>query len=674
MIENKPRGIELTEDDYPSLSARADGAPIDQLKPGSEVHQRVLDYLLKRLDASEREMRNFYARWRVNEKKYQAYIDLPDWEQTIKDMNDQGSPPIAVPLIIPYSYATISTIVTFILHSFTGKRPYFTVGSYKDELVENAQNMELKLQYDLEHVRFAREMHQFAQDVAIYGLGVFQTGWMIQQRKITVRAQEPQVSIFGMGLGNKAVRRKEMRTVYEGNSLHTIDPFMFFPDPRVPMNKVNESGEFAFWRSYEGRHLLKRDEQAGIIKYLDYASEAIPESRRGGGTGESARAILTGGDSVPGLTYRVDGKSNIQVDQGICEIIPRELGIGSSDQVEKWIFTILNKSQIVQAQPAGADHDTFGLAVAEPDGLGHGFGAVSVADMIGPIQDAITWLFNSHIDNVRRTLNDMWIIDPSMVEVSDLKKAGPGKIIRLKPSAHGLDVRQAVQQLAVQDVTQQHVGDMEVLLRIGQLLSGVSENVMGVQNMQGRRSATEVRSSNQAASSRLASRVKLISAHAIQDLAVMMSVNNQQWLSDEFQIQLLGKDGAMHQINPGNLAGDFHYPVHDGTLPDDKIALLDVWKEIFIAVQSDQELRQSHSIPKIFEFIAELGGAQNIEQFRAAGQQPGLQASIVPDEVAAQAQQNGNAVPLPNAPRPGGTNTINAAPGRPANRLAGALG
>ena len=101
------------------------------------------------------------------------------------------------------------------------------------------------------------------------------------------------------------------------------------------------------------------------------------------------------------------------------------------------------------------------------------------------------------------------------------------------------------------------------------------------------------------------------------------------------------------------LTGDFHFPVHDGTLPLDRVAMLDVWKEIFMGVASDPSLRQQFSVVEIFKHIAQLGGAKNIEKFELQTQSP---------EAIETAVQAGNAVPV------GESGVINANPVDPSRR------
>jgi hypothetical protein len=520
----------------------------------------------------------------------------------------------------------------------------------------------------------------------MYGLGVLKCLWNVEQKMRTVYRNQPRYGFLNIPLGSERVKTREMRTTYEGNAIESVDPFMFFPDPKVPMTEVNRRGEFVFWRDYHGRHVLKRAEANGEIKYVDYAGP-LPKPNASFAGADSARDLISQGrafpgqDSEAGRGYLGQTKNTVdyvQVDQGTIEIIPAELGLGSSEVPQKWIFTILNKKQIVQAEPFDSDHDMHPVTVAEPYSMGYGFGQPGMADYLGPIQDTSSWFINSHMYNVRTAINNMFVVDPSMVELQDLKDPGPGKMIRLKRAAYGQDVRTALQQLNVEDVTGQHIQDLQLFLRMGDELSAVNDNIRGIQAEGGRKTATEVRTAGEAAASRLAAHAKIISAQAIVDLTEMMSLNTQQFLEMEFFLRIVGQEGMADpiQIRPEMLVGDFHYPIHDGTLPLDRVALLDVWKELFLTVSQDEALRQQFDITKMFDWIAELGGAKNLESFKVTAQDDGqLQAGAqagnqVPigdliQQVQQRQGQAGSSGPSPN---------INATPEDPSQRAAQGTG
>ena len=640
--------------DWPEVTILEGNLPIDMLKPGSAQHAMVLKYLVERIDMSQREMRKFYSRWRINERKYQAFISLPDWEQQLKQMNDEGKPPKIVSITIPYTFATISTIVTYLIHTFAGRKPMFQVGTHKSEAATAARMMETVLQYNSDHTKLIKHLFQMFHDSQVYGVGILRDMWTREERVRTV--WKPAEGTLG-GEEGRMVKSREKAVTYEGNMINSIDPYNFLPDPRVPMTEVSREGEFVFWKSFEGRHNLKKEEARGKVKWVDAGGINQQGSLGFPDTGEfSNRSLISGGDDNPGdRTTLANVQRFNEVHQGTVEIIPAELGLGESEVPEKWLFTILNKKQIIQAEPLALDHDRHPLVVIEPYTMGYSFGQPGMADYLNQIQDGLSWMINSHMDNVRTALNNMFVVDPSKIEIQDLKEPGAGKIIRLKKSAYGQDIKGALQQLQVTDVTKNHIKDFQLFMSIGDAMSSITDNLRGLQAAGGRKTATEVRTAGEAGASRLAAQTRLISAQAMVDLTEMMVLNLQQNLSDEFYLEIVGQDGVENpiRITPEHLTGDFHYPVHDGTLPLDRVALLDVWREILAGVSADPNLSQAYSLPKLFEFVADLGGAKNIKEFRIEAQPQ--------DEIDKQ-QQAGNLVPVSEVQKAGRTPGIGGSP------------
>lgn len=652
-------GTTLRED-WPSVrQSDLDKEPIDRLKPGSELHNRVKQYLLDRIRFSERKMSAFYSRWRWNESRIQAYIQLPDYEQRLKEMNEAHAPPAVTSIVVPYSFATLMTISTYHLHTFAGRRPMFQVGANKKETVGGARNIETVLQYNADHTRMVAALWQFLLDAQTYGVGVLRNTWINQKAIRTVWKTEG--GLFGFG--GRKVKSRENRLVYSGNQVTPIDPFMFFPDPRVPMARVNKDGEYVFWREFAGRHQVKALEADGVYKWVDAAGNLTRRVTDSEAEGQSARNLLSGGDSHPGRDSADNvsaGRSllpYLQADQGSVEIIPAELGLGDSTRPEKWLFTILNGKQIVQAERLELDHGMHPIVVTEPNSLGYGFGQAGFADYVGPMQDVMSWLINSHMHNVRTALNNMFVLDPSRIEMGDVKNPAPGKIIRVKPAGYGQDVQSMLQQLGVMDITRAHMEDLQLFTRMADALSGVNDNIRGLQDSGGRKTATEVRTSGEAAASRLAAQSRIISAQGIVDLTEQMTINIQQFQEDEIYLAIVGAEGLKDPIHitPEMLVGDFHYPVHDGTLPIDRVAMLDIWKEIYLGVSQDPLLSQQYDRGKIFEYIAELGGAKNISNFRL---------QVMPDQQVQQQAQAGNIVPMGSGGAPSQTPGIEPNPGR----------
>jgi hypothetical protein len=213
---------------------------------------------------------------------------------------------------------------------------------------------------------------------------------------------------------------------------------------------------------------------------------------------------------------------------------------------------------------------------------------------------------------------------------------------------------------------------MAVIQRLADAITGVNDNTRGIQDSGGRKTATEVRVSSDSGASRLAATSRVISAQGMVDVTQQMCLDNQQFLEQTFQIQVLGGRAleAPVTVGPDEIVGDFYFPINDGTLPIDRVAMFDLWQQLFQVLITVQPLAAQYDIPRIFEWIADLGGARNIEQFRV---------NVVPDMQAQQDAAAGNAIPAnavvqglggPNRGRPNGS----AQPGLSGNYMPTDLG
>ena len=620
-------------------------SPIDLLVPGSDHHKYVLNYLLDRIKTSEDRMRRFYARWQINERKMQAYMTLPDYEQMLKDMNNNSQPPAPSIIVFPYNYAVISTIVTYCLKVFCGRKPYFPLSCDSQEGADIVNYMQTMLQRHLEQSKAVMRIYQCLLDGELYGIGALRCTWKTKSGKRTVVRQPTQAEIQALsGRGApipNMVKDSAERILWAGNDLANLDPFLFFPDPNVPMNEVSEKGEFVFWREFVGKHILIQGQRDGGLKYVDSVEPLQGNAHESEWFNLSQRGIIAQGDSHAGewhnQTYGLRSNTYM-LDQGSVEIIPAELGLGPEEYPVKYIFTILNKDQIVQAEELDLHHGRHPVEVNEPYSMGYGFGQPSLGDYISPIQDILSWFIDSHIYNVRADLANQWIYDPSKIREEDLKYPQPGKKIRLQQSAYGTDVREAIAQLPVSDVTRGHMQDLSTFMKIGDMVSHVNDPMRGVQSAGGRKTATEIRRVDENAFSNLGEHARIISQQCMTRITEQMVLNIQQLQESDMWVRVIGEK-AMAQWGTQLLTGDFTYPVHDGTLPLDRVVSFEIWKEILLGMSQSPVLSATHSIPKVFEHVCTLGGAPNITSFR-----------LMDENSADQLARQGALVPVGGAP------------------------
>lgn len=598
----------------PGPEQESEESAIDKLGPDTELHKKVIQKLNAYFDFSKNAMTDFHARWNWQEQKVQAYIALPDYKQLWQALeNNRGAAPEPIKIIVPYSYATLHAAATFIYSVLFGRRPIFPILPVRGTTTEKATYMEAALQSNLELCKGYEAGWQLIWDSVVYNLGVVRIGWA-EEYGNTLRITNNQ-------------REMTKGLKFAGNKIVPVDPYHFFPDPRVPMSEVNKRGDFVFWLTHQSEMILYDKEADGVLKWVKEACRKDKENPSNGELGPVADSNRRARIGTAKTLLRPSGDivKHIPVREGTVRLVPKDWGLGDSTYSELWKFS-WTPYQIMQAQPLGMAHENHPVAVAEPTSFGHEFGGLALADFIGPFQDMISWLVNSRMENVRTTVNNQFVVDPNRVEMQDLRQPPAGKAIRLKQAAIGTDVREAIMQLTTTDVTAGHFQDLQNFRMLADATTGINDNMRGIQSQGGRRSATEARMAMQAGASRLSQMAIRISSQAMVDITDQMIMNIQQFMPEEMWIEMSGDDnmpGGSTLLKPDMIVGTFNYQISDGSLPYDKLAMLETWKEIMFGIAQDPELRQAKDIVKVFNYVATLGGAKNIRQFDRE-QQPGF--------------------------------------------------
>jgi len=619
-------------------------AVIDKLRPGSELHTKVHDKLEAMFKFGKDEMKKQYSRWNFGEQKIQAYCAQEDYEKLMEGLRSTNTrPPEPIQVVVPYSYATLHAGATFIASVLLGQKPSFPLNATRGTETERARRMELAIQSNLDASRGYEQLWQQIWDSVVYGFGANRCQWETREGP-AIRWVAGQ-------------RENTIEQTFAGNVLSSIDPYGYVPDPRVPMHECNVRGDFIFTEMEQSASILTDMQKQGKLKWVDEAIKKNKQLNRyqDAVTAENRRRVKIGirGES---LITPQNVSQFYPVREGTVRLVPKDWGLGDSDTSELWKFAWM-KGQIMQAEPLGMIHSQHPYVCSEPTSFGHDFMSVSMADMIGPFQDIMSWLISSRMENVRTAINNQFVADPSRVEVNDIRSSAIGRVIRLKQQAMGLPVKEAIMQLLVQDVTQGHLNDIQTMRILADTITGVNDNMRGIQNPGGRKSATEARISMQAGASRLSQLAVRISSQSFMPLCNQMIMNIQQFMPDQMWVETTGDDGTPSslQLTPEMLVGSFNYQISDGALPFDKTAMVEVWKEILFGITQDPELRATYDVNKIFEYTAVLGGAKNIDAFKKPPPPP-MAPGQVPMQMGAAndpASQPGM-MPLGAAPRPGG--------------------
>lgn len=664
----------LSDIEIEAVSPASDKPLRERLIPGEQLHEDTIGRLIARRDAGDAYIENRREQWRATNNRLRLYVDLTKTHKKGDQTTGVGlaEMPFERSIVVPVSYSILHTLLTQLMSIFGATEPMIQVRGRGPEDVKTSKVMEAVLAYDLEQMSAFKVIYALCQDAVKYGCGITYDAWhtefgdIVQHKPYNPNDFSQRLQMQMMGPEAFITRTRGL--VKEHNVWLPVDPMNYFPDPRVPIS-CPQDGEFVGHEFNRGLMFLKERawERGGPYFNIDKIK------KKSGLTGDTP---VSSDDSMPERTNElIDEKDggNIKLCHLQVKLIAKEWGLGKSEDPEIWWFTWANDSTIVRAHVAPFDHREFTYAVAESDPDFHSAFNPGMIESIDGLQRMIDWLFNSHLQNLMRHLNDAMIFSPALVEVGDILNPGPGRHIRITQMGEellmsgGYSIDQFVHQLPVQDVTSPHLAAVNQMFQLAQRMSAANDPQMGMPTPD-RRTLGEIQTITASSSQRVSIIAKLIDSMAIGPLARRAIANRLQMTTQEQYYRIVGDDSASDiqyvLANQQNISGNYDYVPISGILPPDPVRMARTWAQILETVSrlvpmlmqgpppADGKIPDLNAILK--ESIKTLG-AKNIEDFYT--QMPQMQTQVMPDQQVQQQEQAGNMVPLqsidPNNPPPG---------------------
>ena len=629
--------------DYRSVNHDYDYPNGLDLKPGSELHNDLRSKILERARESRNEMSKRFSSWREIDKSLTTYMPLKDKEKTLKE-KDSTKP---VSIVFPYSYSMLEALLTYLSMAFF-QDPMFQFQGIDDDDTIGSMLLELIIKIHCIKTKVPLYLHTILRDSLAYGVGIGIPGWDVKYGKVPIKHSVVTESL----LGNSTESGVEFidSIIFEGNSLSNIDPYMWLPDPTYSSIDIQKS-EFQGWADFDNyMNMLSEENQqsSGIfnVKYLTLHKGKksflmTEQSDRGKkfGTDDPNKPI---GQSL----NRVD---NINM---YITIIPKEWKLSDSENPEKWFFRLSADSVITRCEKVSHNHGMYPIAVASPEFDGYSVTPIGRMEILSGLQGTLDFLFNSHIANVRKAINDMLVVDPYLVNINDLKDPEPGKLIRLRRPAWGRGVDKVVQQLQVNDITRLNISDSSYITQWMDRISGADQSMQGSLRQGGpeRLTGAEFQGTRGSAISRLQRIAMLIGMQFMQDIGTMFASHTQQYMTKEtyvkiagpYEQQLLKEFGKPNvKVSPYDIAINYDLIVKDGSIPGGNFST--AWLDLFKTIGTNPALMQQFDISRIFMYIAHQLGAKNLEDFKRNVNQ--IQPLVMPDQQVQQQVQAGNLVP-----------------------------
>ena len=617
------------------------------------VHDFIREEVLIRARESHSYISQFFSEWKKLDQNVTAFVPTDVKEKNVLIADDRKP----VSIVIPQSYAILETLLTFFtstfltdtIHTFSGVGPEDTAGAML--LEQHVRQQSRRFKEDL-------SLYVQARDSFLYGIGVAVSEWG------TIEGMRPRTEVVDSVLSElfgiearegDMIREFEPTTLFQGTKWRNIDSYNYLPDPKYPPHRVQD-GEFVGWSyrtSIQDLLFREADGKSGLVnaKYLRLLKGPKRSALYGeaGVTGRLDRASSNSGST--------DDENMVDVVCMYIKIIPQEWGLGPGTKPEMWFFAVGGDTVVIAAEPARFAHGQFPISVMAPNMDGHEAIPVSNVAVTFGMQKLVDWLMNAHVANVRKAINTMLIVDPSAVELEDLRNPNPGKFIRLKRNFYGEGrIDQWIKQLDVTDVTRGHMADLGILQQIMQNTSGASDIVQGLlTGLPDRPTEQGLASATNLALSKLQKMARVAGSMGLRDAAWQMGFNTQQFVDERFYVDVIGRhEEELREIfelgptdtrvpaTPNDVSIAFDVEDHDGSNP--QLSQANFWNaQVQALLQSEvgaAEILNRLDPVRIYLHAARLNGVTNARDLFRRGAQP----QVLPDEQVADQAAAGNLI------------------------------
>jgi hypothetical protein len=623
------------------------------LKPGSTLHSLIIQRVARMAEDSFTVMSQRHKVWNQIDQTLKVYIPLKEEEKRIK-YNDPAKP---ISIVVPYSYATLETILAYCTKAFLVNPVFQYEGSGPEDTI-GAKLMELAVNQQVQRTKSILDIHTSLRDGFAYGVGASTMNWVEKWGYKATVQKVPQYGSYGSFIGDKDVKVTQSAMLFEGNEVIAIDPYRFLPDCNTSIHAIQDM-EYVGWIDFSSYYKLIGNEENGSMTNVKYLKTS------GYGVNRTSRYTIDNSKRIVN-NNRESSSSNkyVTVINMYVTLIPKEWGLpgflskeGTSPEI--WLFSIANETLVLRAQPLGLNHGQYPIAACAPDFDGYSITPLSRMELEFGLQDSLNWMFNSHVANVRKAINDMFIVDPSLINMEDLRDPEPGKLIRLRRDAWGRGVDGAIKQFNVTDITRTNMQDAEQIMGMMSRVSAASDATQGIM-LSGRErvTAAEYSGTLNMAISRLDRLARIVSAQYLQDLAYYHASHTQQLMSEATYVKIAGDwplelyqefqrtigDSPNIKVSPFDILVDYDVIFKDGSTATADAMANDFWTKSFQSIAANETLLQTFDITRIFTHMARLNGAKNVMDFVKKG--GNVDPQMAGNEDVLEQAQAGNIVPV----------------------------
>lgn len=509
----------------------------------SREHEVLLVHVKGLVSISRSEMSKNFSTWDMNDSVFRSRRCL---DKEDKAAIAKGNAP---KLIVPLTFAQVMTFVSFGVQSLMQEKRFFQLeptGTEDNPLIEPVEKL---LERDTKRNAWQTFLVQTFLDLGRFGIGPAEVCYEEQKRMVRVTQEKLVPGTFGAEPTKETVVRWTEIPVFEGNKVHSVSPYRFLPDTRLPLSRFQE-GEFCGSEDDWSMSSLRAQTNSGLFNLSCIPKWDEKDATKRKAISRTSTLNLRGVDrqQQPGSGTEDDKtgmvkSGNVVITKVVLDIVPKNFLVdgktvlGEEDFPIRYLVWFANDQTIVRCDEAYWLHGMYPYVCPQflPDQ--HATINECLADNCDQITNTITWLVNSSITSKRNNMEGKAVVDPSGIEIKSLESRDP--YIRLKKSAGQSDVRRYFMPVQTVDPTQNNLQEVQALKELLEGVTGYS-GIMQGQYSSGRRDATQSRVVTAGAAARAKTTLGSI-WESFQMLARQFNANNRQEMPFETFARIVGQ-------------------------------------------------------------------------------------------------------------------------------------
>lgn len=505
----------------------------------SEITQRIKDIF------------TYFDNYRDNYEE-----DAIDWYKAfVGYKEDKNIPDGKSNLHIPKTYEIVDTIRARILSSFFDQRPYIEFTTMPEaadprSFAVNEDKAKVAASFvdeQLEKNNVNSVFYDFVTSMLIFPSAFLGVGWRYEKKTVKRKTQVPiydqQTGSYTGQWGWDIVESEEI--IWDDNEIFNIDFFDFWGDPdatNIDDSRAVFHREFTTIKDVKEQLQLLEAVGDGIVYPVDW--DKIPDYSAKEDEGVYRRLSAIGISNTDADPFK-NHKDKEFSDKEEVEL----LHYWEDDRHT----ILLNRDTVIYdgANPYWR-HMKKPFIKATYDQLPNEFYGMSAVQIIYDMQEEVNTMHNQRMDNVSLLINRMWKkLRGTDVDEKDLISRAGGVV--------EVDNMDDIMPIDMPDIPQSAFVSEEKLGMDIQRALGTPANVRGAQSERDQ-SATEASITAQAAQTRFGTKIKLFETVGLKRMAMMMDLNNQQFICNRRAARIDPEDRNNWQaIEPNDLVGEFDY-------------------------------------------------------------------------------------------------------------------